>query len=345
MTPDEITKRDYMRVGKTLVALHLTHASFLITGVTGLIGSFLVRSILAANKTFGCDNTIIGLARNKAKVDSMFAQYKDNDFLRFVFQDITEPLASMEVDYIIHCAGNTDSLVMIEKPVETAVDIVQGLQNILSFSLKAKPKKIVNLSSMEVYGKKENPEAYTVLAENEMGSTDPSSIRNCYPVAKIMGESLCACYASEYHIPVVTARLAQTFGYGMNPNDRRIFAQIIQSAKHKSDIILRTKGDKVYNFCYLSDVATALLTLLADGVAGESYNIVNAAEKYTIFSMAEMVASVIMHDEIKVVVKENTTMSSRYPASTHWSLSDKKLRSLGWQSHVGLEEALRENIL
>jgi nucleoside-diphosphate-sugar epimerase len=160
-----------------------------------------------------------------------------------------------------------------------------------------------------------------------------------------MGESLCAGYASEYQVPVVTARLAQTFGYGMHPNDRRIFAQIIQSAKKKSDIILHTKGDKVYNFCYLSDVATALFTLLSHGKAGESYNIVNTDEKYTILSMAEMVASTIMHDEIKVVVKENATISSRYPSSTHWALSDKKLKALGWQSHVGLVEALRENIL
>ena len=345
MTSDEIIQRNNTRVGEALVALHLTHTSFLITGVTGLIGSFLVRSILEANKTFGCHNTIIAFARNRAKVDAMFAPYLTLDSIRFVFQDITEPLEAVKADYIIHCAGNTDSLVMIEKPVETGLDIVKGLQNILSFSLATKPKKIVNLSSMEVYGKKDNPEAFSVLSETALGGTDPSCVRNCYPVAKLMGESLCASYASEYDVPVVTARLAQTFGYGMNPQDHRIFAQIIKSAQNKDDIILRTKGDKVYNFCYLSDVATALLTLLHDGVAGESYNIVNADEQYTIASMAHMVASQIMHDEIKVVVEEDEVISSRYPSSTHWALSDKKLKSLGWQAHVGLEEAMRENIL
>ncbi len=92
-----------------------------------------------------------------------------------------------------------------------------------------------------------------------------------------MAENLCACYASEYKVPVMMARLAQTFGPGIPKDDRRVFAMFARCAMQGEDIVLKTTGESTRMYSYTTDAVTALFTILLKGQPGSAYNIALAA--------------------------------------------------------------------
>ena len=161
-----------------------------------------------------------------------------------------------------------------------------------------------------------------------------------YSEGKRICECLCTAYASEYNVPVRSARLAQTFGAGILENDNRVYAQFARSAIQKEDIVLHTDGTSEGNYCYTRDVVKALLILGYAGRAGEAYNIVNEKSHMQIREMAEMVTEQIAGGEIKVVydIPESAKVYG-YAPPVKMHLSADKMRELGWEAEVDMKEA------
>ena len=155
---------------------------------------------------------------------------------------------------------------------------------------------------------------------------------------------MCIAYGSEYGVPVKIARLAQTFGAGILPGEKRVFAQFARSAMNGEDIILHTKGKSEGNYCYTRDCVTGLLTILLKGENGEAYNVCNPATHITIAGMAIMVAEKIAEGKIKVIFDISKDNQFGYAADTKMKLNSDKLQALGWRPQVGLEEAYRKMI-
>ena len=310
----------------------LKGSTVLVTGATGLIGSLLVRSLLAIG-----DIEVLAFVRNEEKARSIFS---DNQNLRLVIGDITSRIEiEGTVDYIFHCASVTTSKVMIEKPVETLLTSIDGTKNILELAKEKNSKSVVYISSMEMYGVFEN--LSHEVKENDLGYIDPLKVRSNYPECKRLCENMCIAYLSEYDVPVKIARLAQTFGAGILPGENRVFAQFARSAINGENIVLHTKGLSEGNYCYTRDCMTGLLTILLRGKNGEAYNISNPVSHTTIDDMAKMVAEKIADGKIKVVfdIPEDNTFG--YAADTKMKLNSDKLQALGWKPEVGLEEAYR----
>lgn len=262
------------------------NSTVLVTGATGLIGYQIILSLLYANEQLGTNINIIALARNKEKADLMFKNYSNNN-LKFVYQTIEKPIKDEEsVDFIIHTANTTSSKEMTEKPVETLNSIYTGTRNILEFAKDKGVKSLVYLSSMEVYGNipltRQEP-----LSEDDYGYIDIMKPRNSYPVGKKAAEAMCAAYFNEYSVPVKIARLAQTIGAGVDYNDGRVFAEFARCIVEKRDIVLKTKGDTVRSYIYITDAVTAILSMLEKGNNGESYNVANPETTCSIKEMAE----------------------------------------------------------
>lgn len=313
----------------------LKGSTVLVTGATGLIGSLLVRSLLAIG-----DIKVLAFVRNEEKARSIFS---DNQDLRFVVGDIAEKIEIDDtVDYIFHCASVTTSKVMIEKPVETLLTSVEGTKNILELAREKNSKSVVYISSMEMYGVFEN--LSHEVKENDLGYIDPLEVRSNYPESKRLCENMCMAYLSEYSVPVKIARLAQTFGAGILPGENRVFAQFARSAMNGENIVLHTKGLSEGNYCYTRDCMTGLLTILLKGKNGEAYNVSNPASHTTIADMANMVTKKIAGGKIKVVFDIPDSNSFGYAADTKMKLNSDKLQSLGWKPEVGLEEAYRRMI-
>lgn len=307
----------------------------LVTGATGLIGTQIVKALLYANEVFNTRINIIAIVRNKEKVQKIFPKTRLMQLIQFVYQDISEPIKYRgHVDYIIHTANSTSSASFVNTPVETISSIVQGTKNILDFARKVKTKSIVYLSSMEVYGEipisREEP-----LTENEYGYVDILKPRSSYQEGKRTAECLCSAYAHEYGVPVKIARLAQTIGAGVDYNDNRVFAQFARNIVEQQDIVLKTKGETIRSYCYITDAVTAILSMLEKGNNGESYNVANPETTCSIMDMAKMLCDKYPSSKLVVNIDDRN-----FPSTTKYYLSTTKYyHKSGWNAIVDLEEA------
>lgn len=318
----------------------LKNQSIMVTGATGLVGSQIVRTLLVANELKKLNMKIIAVVRNLQKAKNVFSDIFEKSDIEFYVWDIMNPSQyEQKIDYIVHCASITTSKIMVEKPVETIQTAIYGTDHILKLAVKNAVKGFVYLSSMEMYGR---PDTKLIsVSEKDLGYIDILKVRSNYPESKRMCESLCVAYQSQYELPVKIARLAQTFGAGVDlKNENRVFAQFAKSAMFHEDIILHTNGESEGNYCYTSEAVEAILMLLTQGESGEAYNIVNENTHTTIKNMAFLVADEIADGEIEVIFDMPTSANTYgYAPQTKMKLNSQKMRNLGWSPQIGLQEA------
>ena len=316
-----------------------------ITGATGLIGSQLVRSLAWCNRKHGLEMKIIALIRNLDKAISILGDLSAHG-VAFLKGDVTDSNMRTvtdisHIDYIIHAASITASKAMIEHPTDLIRTSIEGTQNMLELAKNKGCSSFIYISSMEVYGSFAESK---YVSEDDMGYVNPLMVRSNYPLGKRMCENMCIAYASEYHVPVRIARLSQTFGAGILPGENRVFAQFARSVINESDIILHTKGLSEGNYCYTRDTISAIILLMVKGENEQAYNISNDECHTTISSMAKMVAERIADNRIKVIFDIPESNVFGYANDTKMKLNTSKIRSLGWNPSVNLEEAYRRLI-
>lgn len=316
---------------------------YLLTGATGYIGSMLAE-YLSAEAGAEKDSQITAIVRDLDKASEMLPQE-----VKLVQADLEDAEKMRDINgeftHILHCASITKSSEMKEHPVEVTKSIVNATQNILELAKRCGIESVVMLSSMEVYGEIDCSDGHRV-EENEVsaGVVELMNVRSCYPLAKRMAENLCYSYWKEYGVPVKVARLAQTFGRGILPQDSRVFAQFAHAAVEKKDIVLHTEGNSMGNYCSIDDAVSGILLLLENGENGEAYNIVNEENTMMIRQVAELVAQKIADGKIQIryeIPKENVY---GYAADTGLRLSSEKLRQLGWTPSKNLEQMFLDAI-
>lgn len=312
------------------------NASIFVTGATGLIGSSLVKSFLCCNRKRNLNIHVIAAVRSRDKAESVYGELLKREELELYIGDIIDPVQyGGPIDYMFHTASITASKLMVEHPVCTIETAYQGTKNILELARDKKVRGLVYVSSMEVYGIPD-PDLEFVKEEN-LGYIDIGSVRSSYSEGKRICECLCTAYASEYKVPVRTARLAQTFGAGVLPSDNRVYVQFAKSAVNREDIVLHTEGTSEGNYCYTRDVIKALILLGYKGENGEAYNIVNEETHMQIRHMAALVAEKIAGGEISVRFEiPESTLAFGYAPAVKMKLSGAKMRSLGWEPEVSL---------
>lgn len=309
----------------------------LLTGATGMIGGALLRAAWERNSF----SRIVLPVRNIDKAKKIYHDLQEIndqrlDFVETQIEDLCTKQFPMPVDYIIHCACVTQSKEMVTHPVETADSIVMGTKNILELAKDNQVRSMVYLSSMEVYGKTED--TGTLVREDQLGEIDLKSARSSYPMGKRMAEHYCYLYQQEYGVPVKIARLAQTFGKGVSPEDKRVYAQFARAVEKKENIVLKTQGTSMGNYCSLDDVVEGIFFILNNGQDGEAYNVVNEANTMRICEMAELVAKKVAGGSIKVTYDVQEGNPFGYAPDTGLRLSGEKLRRLGWEAKGSLEE-------
>lgn len=315
-----------------------------VTGATGLIGYNLVSALLYYSKQRHAGLRVAALVRDAEKAKEKFrSQIEDHCDIQFVegtVEDLQEiPYA---IDYVVHGASPTASAFFARFPVETATTIVEGSRSVLELARRKSVQKLVYLSSMEVYGA---PRTDEPISETYPTAVDTMSVRSAYPQAKLMSENLCAGYASEYGVPAVVIRLAQTFGPGVPADDRRVFVQFARAAIVRENIVLFTTGESKRTYLYVADAVTAILTAMLNGKPGEAYNAANPQTYCSILEMAEMVARELTDNTIRVEVKLDKDSALKFPPSHRLNLQVNKLCELGWQPTMALSEMYQRMIL
>jgi len=314
------------------------NATFFITGSTGLVGGALVRAVLCANRLRSMNARILAPVRSIEKAKKVFGEAYERKDIRFFECDLNNPIEIFEpVDFIVHAASVTQSKLFVTKPVETIEAAVISTMNVLSFAKEKSIRGMVYLSSMEAFGVTDPELAF--VTEKDLGFVNPQAVRSSYPESKRMCENLCAAYASEYHVPVRAARLAQTFGAGVSASDTRAFMQFARSALQNKDIVLHTKGESYGNYVYLKDAVDAILLLLTRGDNGDVYTVSNDRACVQIRDLARIAAETLSNPPVKVAFDiPDDPMKYGYAPDVKMHLCNRKLCSLGWKPTTDLEE-------
>ena len=320
----------------------LRNRTVLVTGATGLIGFWCVSALLYADKRFGLGLRVIANARNPEKAQKMYAGLiEDTGLPVFVYGDVAHFTVDEKVDHIIHAAAQTNSRAMVEQPVETLLTAINGTLNILRLADQKHSESVVYLSSMEVYGTHDSDDK---MAEDCFGRIDPLQIRSSYPEGKRACENLVAGFASEYGVNGKVIRLAQTFGPGLDKNDRRIFAQFARNAIDKEDIVIHTSGQSKRVYLYTADAVRGILLILFNGEAGQAYNLANESTYSSILEVAHLIADECAQGEIKVIVENRSSAEFGFAPISRTNLDVSKASGLGFEARYDLLEMLKRTI-
>lgn len=316
----------------------LREKNVLVTGGTGLVGSLLIKTLLHYNMMRNGNIHVIAFVRDRQKAEKIFGVDAIERGLSYVVGDISQPIDLPEtVHFIVHAASVTASKMMVTKSVETLFTTLDGTRNMLEIAKKKNICSMVYISSMEVYGVTDPGK--TIITEDDLGFVDLRSPRSSYPGGKRCAELMCACYQSEYQVPVKIARLAQTFGAGVLESENRVFAQFAKSALRRENIVLHTAGRSTGNYCYTADAVAGILCILTRGANGEAYTVVNEATTMQIRDMAAMVAEKLADNEIQIIFDiPESNLTYGYAPDVTMRLSGEKLHQLGWKPSYDLPD-------
>jgi nucleoside-diphosphate-sugar epimerase len=317
----------------------LENMSVLITGATGLICSFLIDVLMYRNLYYGNNISIWGLGRNLNNARDRFGAYWKHPLFKFITQDIIEKINLDEnIDYIIHGASNAYPASFTADPVGTMKANILGLSNLLDFGIKTNCKRILYISSGEVYGEGDGND----FTESYSGYIDYLNPRSCYPAGKRAAETLCIAYSFQYNINTVIARPCHIYGPTITNSDNRAFAQFVRDVLAKKDVVLKSMGKQYRSYCYVADCVSALLTVLMSRKNGNAYNIANKGSNVSIAELADYIA---LSGNRKVVFDIPTNEEQRgYSLISRAVLDAGKLESLGWKAKYTLPEGIKRTI-
>lgn len=313
--------------------------NLLVTGASGLIGSFLVDVFIRFNQTHHKNLQIYALGRSGDRLAERFRYAANCPYLHFISQDICIPLSGENYDYIIHAASNADPGSYARYPVETIAANVLGTWNILNYAKSHSETHILFTSTMEVYGSIPDKE---IFSENDFGLIDYNLIRSGYPESKRTAELLIRSFVEEYGVNAVIARLGYIYGPTMTVNDNKVVAQFIRKAIAGEDIILKSKGQQMRSYCYIADAALGILTVLFKGQNGEAYNVANYMSVLTIADLANIVAD-ISKSQVRYELPDYLEQKG-FGNIQDAVLSTDKLSSLNYRPRYTIQEGLERTI-
>jgi nucleoside-diphosphate-sugar epimerase len=317
--------------------------SILVTGGTGLIGSALVDLLLHYNNTHKEPIKVCVAGRNQEKAKERFFTFSRKGYLTYTYFDaLAYNDIPVDVDYVIDCAGNAYPALMTKEPVETMHGNIQGVDSLLKYSIKHKVKRLLYVSSSEVYGIYPSSQP---IKEDQYGYVDELSPRSCYAMGKRASETLCISYGKEYGVESIIARPGHIYGPTTLRNDNRVSSSFAYLAAQGKDLVLKSEGSQVRSYCYCLDCATALLTMLMKGNSLEAYNISDPDSVATIRQLANYIAHA---GKVSVVYeKPSGDEELAFNPMINSSLDSTKLSALGWRPSfsitVGMENTI--NIL
>lgn len=299
----------------------------LVTGGAGFLGSHLCDRLLAAGKEVVCvDNFYTGSRRN---VRSLLG-HSNFELLR---HDVTFPLY-VEIDEIYNLACPASPIHYQFDPVQTTKTSVHGAINMLGLAKRTKAK-ILQASTSEVYG---DPAVHP-QPESYWGSVNPIGLRSCYDEGKRCAETLFFDYRRQHGLQIKVARIFNTYGPRMHPDDGRVVSNFIVQALRNQPITVFGEGTQTRSFCYVDDMIDALIRLMRtdDDVVGPM-NLGNPVE-FTILELARQVTK-LAGSKSQIVF---APLPSDDPAQRQPDIGYAR-QQLDWRPSVALEEGLERTI-
>ena len=299
----------------------------LVTGGAGFLGSHLVERLLGEGHDLLClDNFFTGTRDNLCRL-------LDHPHFELIRHDVTFPLY-VEVDEIYNLACPASPVHYQLDPVQTTKTSVHGAINMLGLAKRVKAR-ILQASTSEVYG---DPEVHP-QPETYVGNVNPIGPRSCYDEGKRCAETLCFDYHRQHHVSIKVARIFNTYGPRMHPNDGRVVSNFIVQALRNEPLTLYGEGTQTRSFCYVDDLIEGLVRLMHSPAAFTGpVNLGNPGE----FTMIELA------DKIRDLTGSRSQLVMRPlpvddPRQRQPDITLAR-QELGWAPKISLEEGLKPTI-
>jgi UDP-glucuronate decarboxylase len=299
----------------------------LVTGGAGFIGSHLCERLLAEGHDVLCvDNYFTG---NKANIAALF----HNPRFEAMRHDVTFPLY-VEVDEIYNLACPASPVHYQFDPVQTTKTSVHGAINMLGLAKRVRAK-IFQASTSEVYG---DPKVHPQV-ESYWGNTNPIGLRACYDEGKRCAETLFFDYRRQHNLNVKVARIFNTYGPRMHPNDGRVVSNFIVQALRNEPVTVYGDGSQTRAFCYVDDLVEGFIRLMAtpDDFTGP-VNLGNPGE-FTILELAEKVIA-LTNSKSGILFRP---LPADDPVQRQPDITLAR-SSLGWEPTVPLDKGLERTV-
>jgi UDP-glucuronate decarboxylase len=304
-----------------------TTKKILVTGGAGFLGSHLCERLLQqGHEVLSADNYFTGSREN-------ISHLLDNHRFEVMRHDVTFPLY-VEVDEIYNLACPASPVHYQFDPVQTTKVSVHGAINVLGLAKRVKAK-ILQASTSEVYG---DPQIHP-QQESYWGNVNPIGSRSCYDEGKRCAETLFFDYRRQHNLGIKVARIFNTYGPRMHPNDGRVVSNFIIQALQNQPITLYGDGCQTRSFCFVDDLIEGLIRLM--GTPHEITGPVNLGNpvEFTIKQLAEKIIS-LTDSKSEIVYKP---LPDDDPKQRQPNISLAK-QVLDWEPRVQLEEGLVQTI-
>ena len=323
----------------------MRNKTLLLTGAAGFIGYYLTVALLIRNDLYGDAIKVIALVRNKQKAQKRFGVLLDREDINLVVQDVCSDIEIKEkADFVIHAASQASAYFFENDPVGTIDANLTGTYKVLDYARRCGVHSALFISSLKVYGALHNQKEF--LSETDIGYIDHTSYKNCYAQGKRASETLCACFHKQYGLPVKIARPSYIYGPS-SLDDDRVWAQFIANVVRNENILLKSNGAALRSFCYVSDTASALFTILLKGQDVFPYNVAAAHSNTTIRGFAKAAVQAFPERGLTLFFanKEDEKEPKRSVlAATPEILDNTRLLSLGWEAKVDLTQGIRNAV-
>ncbi len=307
--------------------LHESRKRVLVTGGAGFLGSHLIDRLIAQGHEVICaDNLYTGTKRNIEHLHS-------NPRFEFLRHDVCNPL-KLEVDEIYNLACPASPVHYQHNPVLTTKTSVMGALNMLGLAKRLRCR-IFQASTSEVYG---DPEVHP-QREDYWGHVNPIGARACYDEGKRCAETLFFDYHRQHRVDIKVARIFNTYGPRMHEMDGRVVSNFITQALAGEDLTIHGDGLQTRSLCYVDDMITACLALMAAPADVTGPVNLGNPEEFTVLELAEQVISLTgSRARIRHVPLPEDDPRQRRPDI------ERARRELGWSPAVPLKEGLVRTI-
>lgn len=339
-----IVQRDLNEISKVpLQWFNLNGKHILVTGANGMIATYLIYTLMFQVQKGMINVKVIALSRNVQRAKELFGAFWNDSHFVFLEQDICAPIQYKgRVDYIFHFAGNASPYYIEHDPVGIMKSNLVGTMNVLELARWQEVQKVVFASTREVYGENDKVES---LSEQSFGKLDCLENRACYPESKRAAETLCKSYYLQYGVPFNAVRIAHAYGPGMKlENDGRVMADLLSNVVHGQDIVLKSTGEALRAFCYVTDVVVGLFQILFYGNNAEAYNLANETEEVSIRNLAELLVSLYPNKNLTIQFCIPETNVSSYCQYRRVGLDVRKIKNIGWCPLVSLRDGLKRTL-
>ena len=317
----------------------LKNKKLLISGATGMIGSFLIDVIMFKNKNNDLNCTVLAAGRNENKAKKRFEYCINSKNFEFVNWDVNKEVGEFKhktVDFVLHLASNTHPIAYATDPIGTITTNIIGTKNMLDFASEHNTTRCLFASSNEIYG--ENRGDVEKFKEDYCGYIDSNTLRAGYPESKRCSEALCQAYIRQKNLDIVIARLTRSYGPTLLSSDTKALSQFIHKGLNKEDIVLKSEGTQYYSYTYVSDAVSGLLTILLKGENGEAYNIADEKSDIMLKDLAKLIAD-YSGRSVRFELPDELEKSG-YSKATKARLDNFKIKELGWSCKYNIKEGI-----